>query len=129
VLVIAEERARLAAIAGDRSRPLKHVRRARIVLHSADRPSVVEVARRASVGRPADPAHLGGAPAAPPPTANLQALQGRGEKVEDILAPDMHRPAHAIGRCREQNSPIHFLDRTQPGLPLKPGKCGTMTHD
>ena len=24
---------------------------------------------------------------------------------------------------------IQALDRTQPGLPLKPGKCGTMTHD
>src|SRR5258707_15782591 len=37
VIVSAEERVRLAAIVGDRSRPLKHVQRARIVLHSADR--------------------------------------------------------------------------------------------
>src|SRR3977135_2822233 len=53
VIVTAEERVRLAAIVGDRSRPLKHVQRARIVLHSADRLSVLEVARRASVSRPA----------------------------------------------------------------------------
>src|ERR1043166_1526454 len=53
VIVTAEERVRLAAIVGDRSRPLKHVQRARIVLHSADRLPVLEVARRASVSRPA----------------------------------------------------------------------------
>src|SRR4051794_25260292 len=53
VIVTAEERVRLAAIVGDRSRPLKHVQRARIVLHSADRLSVLEVARCASVSRPA----------------------------------------------------------------------------
>jgi hypothetical protein len=28
-----------------------------------------------------------------------------------------------------EESQIQPLDRTQPGLPLKPGKCGTMTHD
>src|SRR3981189_3597790 len=53
VIVTAEERVRLAAIVGDRSRPLKHVQRARIGLHSADRLPVLEVARRASVSRPA----------------------------------------------------------------------------
>src|SRR3984957_8653836 len=53
VIVFAEDRARLAAIVGDRSRPLKHAQRARIVLHSADRLPVLEVARRASVSRPA----------------------------------------------------------------------------
>jgi hypothetical protein len=37
VIVSAEDRARLAAIIGDRSRPLKHMQRARIVLQSADR--------------------------------------------------------------------------------------------
>ena len=29
----------------------------------------------------------------------------------------------------DEKSRIQALDRTQPGLPLKPGKCGTMTHD
>src|SRR5947207_13957025 len=52
VIVSAEERVRLAAIVGDRSRPLKHVQRARIVLHAADRLPVPEVARRASVTPP-----------------------------------------------------------------------------
>src|ERR1051326_7662324 len=53
VIVTAEERVRLAAIVGDRSRPLKHVQRAKIVLHSADRLPAAEVARRSDVSRPA----------------------------------------------------------------------------
>ena len=53
VIITAEERARLAAIVGDRSRPLKHVQRARILLHSTDRLSVLEVARRITISRPA----------------------------------------------------------------------------
>jgi DNA invertase Pin-like site-specific DNA recombinase len=53
VIVAAEDRTRLAAIIGDRSRPLKHVQRAKIVLHSADRLATAEVARRSEVSRPA----------------------------------------------------------------------------
>jgi Homeodomain-like domain len=53
VIVSAKDRARLAAIIGDRSRPLKHVQRAKIVLHSADRLATAEVARRSEVSRPA----------------------------------------------------------------------------
>lgn len=53
VIVSTEDRARLAAIIGDRSRPLKHIQRARIVLLSADRLPVLEVARLAKVSRPA----------------------------------------------------------------------------
>lgn len=53
VVVTGDNRARLAAIIGDRSRPLKHVQRSRIVLYSADRLPVLEVARRADVMRPA----------------------------------------------------------------------------
>jgi transposase len=53
VIVSAEDRARLAAIIGDRSRPLKHMQRARIVLQSADRLSALEISRRAGVSRPA----------------------------------------------------------------------------
>ncbi len=52
VIVGAEDRARLAAVVGVRRRPLKHVQRARIVLASANRLPVAEVARRAGVSRP-----------------------------------------------------------------------------
>ena len=53
VIVSTEDGARLAAIIGDRSRPLKHIQRARIVSFSAERLPVLEVARRAGVSRPA----------------------------------------------------------------------------
>ena len=52
-LVSAEDRARLEATVADGNRAQKHVARARIILVSADRLSVAEVARRAGVGRPA----------------------------------------------------------------------------
>jgi hypothetical protein len=52
-LVSAADRARLEAIVADRNRTQKHVARARIILASADRAVVAEVASRAGVGRPA----------------------------------------------------------------------------
>jgi len=51
------------------------------------------------------------------------------EKVEDIVGLYMHPPTHAVVLSIDEKSQIQALDRTQPGLPLKPGKCGTMTHD
>src|SRR3978361_2099318 len=53
IILDATERARLNAIIGDRSRPLKHIQRARILLLSAERLSVQEVARQAGGSRPA----------------------------------------------------------------------------
>jgi DNA invertase Pin-like site-specific DNA recombinase len=53
VVVSAADRARLEAIVGDRNRPLKHVQRARIVLLSAERLPVLQVAVGAGVSRPA----------------------------------------------------------------------------
>ena len=52
MLLDATDAARLAAIASDRARPLKHIQHVRIVLVSAERLSVQDVARRAGVGRP-----------------------------------------------------------------------------
>jgi len=52
VIVSPEERVRLAAVIGDRNRPFKHVQRAQIVLLSADRLPVLEIARQAGVTRP-----------------------------------------------------------------------------
>src|SRR6516165_4719364 len=53
VLVSDEDRADLEAIIGDRNRPLKHVQRARIIVLSAERLPVLQVARGAGVSRPA----------------------------------------------------------------------------
>src|SRR5271166_6150101 len=53
VLPPAEDRERLLAIVGDRNRPHNHVQRAKIILFSAERLSVLETVRRAGVSRPA----------------------------------------------------------------------------
>jgi len=52
-LVSADDRRRLAAIVADRNRLQKHAARARIILHSAERLDVAEVARCAGISRPA----------------------------------------------------------------------------
>ena len=198
VIVGTDDRARLTAVVGDRSRPLKHVQRVRIVLHSAERLPVLEVARRAGVSRPAvwrwqrryaekgvegllrDKTRPPGTPPLPTATvAQVLALTcseppgetthwtGRAvaevvgislrsvqriwqahrlqphrirtfkrsndpafaEKVEDIVGLYMDPPSHAVVLSIDEKSQIQALDRTQPGLPMKPGKCATMTHD
>jgi transposase len=198
ILVNAEDRARLAVIAGDRSRPHKHVLRARIILFSAERLPVLEVARRAGVSRPAvwrwqrrfaeagvdgllrEKPRIPGKPplpretvervvaltcTAPPGEAThwsgramargvgigLSSVQriwkahglqphrirtfkrsrdpAFADKLRDIVGLYMDPPAHAIVLSIDEKSQIQALDRSQPGLPLKPGKCGTMTHD
>lgn len=50
-------------------------------------------------------------------------------KVRDVVGLYMNPPAHAVVVSIDEKSQIQALDRTQPGLPLKPGRCGTMTHD
>jgi transposase len=50
-------------------------------------------------------------------------------KLEDIVGLYVDPPKHAIVLSIDEKSQIQALDRTQPGLPLKPGKAGTMTHD
>src|SRR5580704_12394352 len=198
VLPPAEDRERLLAIVADRNRPLKHVRRAQIVLCSADHLPVQEVARRASASRPAvwrwqvryaeqgvegllrdktrkpgraplsvrvvakvldltcseppgDATHWTGRAMAKAVGVSLRAVQRLweavrlqphrirtfkrsndpefAEKVEDIVGLYMDPPKHAVVVSIDEKSQIQALDRTQPGLPLKPGKCGTMTHD
>jgi transposase len=49
--------------------------------------------------------------------------------VRDIIGLYVDPPAHAIVLSVDEKSQIQALDRTQPGLPLKKGRAGTMTHD
>lgn len=51
------------------------------------------------------------------------------EKLTDIVGLYLSPPEHAVVLSCDEKSQIQALDRTQPGLPLKPGRCGTMTHD
>ena len=50
-------------------------------------------------------------------------------KVEDVVGLYVAPPKHAIVLSVDEKSQIQALDRTQPGLPMKPGRLGTMTHD
>jgi Winged helix-turn helix len=198
ILVGAEDRMRLAAIIDDRNRPQKHVQRAKIVLLSAERLPVLEVARRTGASRPAvwrwqqrfaevgadgllrdktrkpgksplpaatvakilalpcveppgQATHWTGRMVAKAAGVSLRAVQriweaqrlqphrirtfkkstdlAFAEKVKDVVGLYMNPPAHAVVVSIDEKSQIQALDRTQPGLPMKPGKCGTMTHD
>ena len=198
VVISDEDRARLGAIIDDRNRPLKHIQRARIVLFSAARLPVLQVANRAGVGRsavwrwqrryaeagvegllrdktrppgkkpvpaatvakvlaltcgepPGEMTHWTGRAMAKTVGLSLRTIQriwqanrlqphrvrtfkrstdpAFAEKVEDIVGLYMRPPTHAVVLSIDEKSQIQALDRTQPGLPIKPGKCGTMTHD
>src|ERR1700675_262087 len=198
ILLGDEDRLRLAAIAGDRNRPQKHVQRARIALSSGDRLPVLAVARQTAVSRPAvwrwqqrfaeqgvdgllrdktrkpgkkplpaatvakilalpcgkpprEATHWTGRMVAKAVGVSLRAVQriwqanrlqphrvrtfktsndpAFAEKVEDVVGLYMNPPIHAVVISIDEKSQIQALDRTQPGLPLKPGKCATMTHD
>jgi len=198
VIVSDGDRARLEAIVADRNRALKHAQRARIILVSAERTPVLEVARRTGASRPAvwrwqaryaeegvegllrdktrppgkaplttttvakvlaltcaeppgEVTHWTGRAMAKAIGVSLSAIQriwaahrlqphrirtfkrsrdpAFAAKVEDVVGLYLHPPAHAVVLSIDEKSQIQALDRTQPGLPLKPGKCGTMTHD
>jgi transposase len=51
------------------------------------------------------------------------------EKLTDVVGLYLSPPEHALVLSVDEKSQIQALDRTQPGLPLKKGRCGTMTHD
>ena len=51
------------------------------------------------------------------------------EKLTDVVGLYLHPPDKAMVLCVDEKSQIQALNRTQPGLPMKKGRCGTMTHD
>jgi transposase len=51
------------------------------------------------------------------------------EKLQDVVGLYLNPPEHALVFACDEKSQIQALDRTQPGLPLKPGRCQTLTHD
>jgi len=60
--------------------------------------------------------------------SNARAIQ-LCAKLSDIVGLYVDPPAHAVVLSIDEKSQIQALDRTQPGLPIKPGRCQTMTHD
>src|SRR6516164_3011437 len=111
------ERAQLAALAADRNPPRKLVERARIVFASADRYPVQRVAQSIGVSRPV--------------WRWQQRFAEAGLKVERLLRDKTRKPVRRAQRVRRQgHRPVHEpLDRTQPGLPMKRGRCGTITKN
>ena len=51
------------------------------------------------------------------------------EKIHDVVGVYLNPPDNAVVFSFDEKSQIQALDRTQPGLPLKRGRAGTMTHD
>ena len=51
------------------------------------------------------------------------------EKLRDVIGLYLNPPEHALVFCVDEKSQIQALDRSQPGLPMKKGRAGTMTHD
>jgi transposase len=51
------------------------------------------------------------------------------EKLVDVVGLYLNPPDKAVVLCMDEKSQIQALDRTQPSLPLKKGRAGTMTHD
>lgn len=51
------------------------------------------------------------------------------EKLRDVVGLYLDPPANALVISADEKSQIQALDRSQPGLPIVPGRCGTMTHD
>ena len=51
------------------------------------------------------------------------------DKLQDVVGLYVDPPAHAVVLSVDEKSQIQALDRTQPGLPMKKGRAGTMTHD
>ena len=198
LLLSAYDRADLQGIIEDRRRPVKHVQRAQIILLSADRLLVLEIAKRVGISRPMvwrwqqrfaeggrdgllrDKTRPPGIPPVPqakvhaviertlrePPGAvphwtrramakavslSLRTVQriwaahklqphrirtfkrstdpDLAAKLDDVVGLYMNPPRHAVVVSIDEKSQIQALDRTQPGLPRKSGKCATMTHD
>jgi transposase len=50
-------------------------------------------------------------------------------KLRDVVGLYMHPPAHAVVLSVDEKSQIQALERTQPGLPMREGRCATATHD
>src|SRR5437016_8565943 len=62
-------------------------------------------------------------------TFNVSRDKNFAAKVEDVVGLYLNPPDKALVLCVDEKSQIQALDRTQPGLPLKKGRAGTMTHD
>ena len=145
--VTTADRTRLEAIAADRNRPQKHVWRANIILLTGAGCGTAEIVRRTGkaktcVWRWQERYMREGVegllkdktrPSRKPPLSKKTVarvveltLRSPPGEVTHWTASAM---AKAAGISIDEKSQIQALDRTQPGLPMKKGRLGTMTHD
>jgi hypothetical protein len=131
------DRHRLEAITRDRNASQKHVWRANIVLLSADGVGTNEIMRQTGTSKTCvwrwqqrfmeEKAH-----GLQPHRCRQFKLSNDPNfvaKLRDVVGLYVDPPAHAIVLSVDEKSQIQALDRTQPCLPLKKGRLGTMTHD
>ena len=78
-----------------------------------------------------DPAHLGRERVVSPlgPTFKVSNDKHFVDKLTDVVGLYLNPPDKAMVLCVDEKSQIQALDRTQPSLPMKRGRSGTMTHD
>ena len=62
-------------------------------------------------------------------TFKLSRDQQCNQQVRDVVGLYLNPPEHGLVLCVDEKSQIQALDRTQPGLPMKKGRAGTLTHD
>ena len=74
-------------------------------------------------------ANLVGWKAAASNVANGTLVGALAEKLHDVVGLYLNPPENAVVFSVDEKSSVQALDRTQPGLPIKKGRCGTMTHD
>jgi transposase len=198
VAVTRKDRQRLEAIVRDSNAKQKHVKRAKVILATAEGCGTNEIMRRSGLSKPVvwrwqerfmhegvegllrDKTRKPGKPPLPPemvrrvvdltlagPPEGVTQWSGRAmartvgislrsvqriweanglqphrvrsfklsrdpefvEKMMAVVGLYVDPPAHAIVLSVDEKSQIQALDRTQPGLPMKKGRCGTMTHD
>src|SRR3984893_1933919 len=72
--------------------------------------------------------HPGSSPTRAAPYPDVQTVEGPEFVEKHIVGLYVDPPAHAVVLSVDEKSQIQALDRTQPGLPMKKGRAGTMTH-
>jgi hypothetical protein len=126
--------ARLQGLIKDRNAAQKHVWRAEIVLFTADGVGTNEIMRRTGKSKTCvwRWQEIWRAHGLQPHWVRQFKLSNDPrfvDKLREVVGLYVDPPAHAIVLSVDEKSQIQALDRTQPGLPLKKGRAGTMTHD
>src|SRR6266511_3401753 len=121
----------LDALARSQTLPFRVVTRARVLLLAADGVSNVEIAELAGVSRPTVQRIWSARGLQPHRVETFKLSNDRRfeEKLVDVVGLYLNPPDQAVVLCADEKSQIQALDRTQPSLPMKRGRAGTMTHD